>query len=58
MDPLAHERAISRELKKREGEGLLGGSVEHPNLDFGSGHDPNVVGSSPTSGSSLSMEPA
>ena len=33
-------------------------SVEHPTLDFSSGHDPRVVGSSPTSGSVLSMEPA
>ena len=28
-------------------------SGEHPTLDFGSGHDPRVVGSSPTSGSRL-----
>ena len=27
-------------------------------LDFGSGHDPRVVGSSPALGSALSMEPA
>ena len=33
-------------------------SVEHLTLDFGSGHDPEVVGSSPASGPSLSMEPA
>ena len=32
-------------------------SVECPTLDFGSGHDPRVVGSSPTSGSVLSVEP-
>ena len=39
-------------------EGHLGGSVEDPTLDVGSGHDPRVVGSSPTSGSALSMKPA
>ena len=33
-------------------------SVKHPTLDFGSGHDLRVVGSSPTSGSVLSAESA
>ena len=33
-------------------------SVKRPTLDFGSGHDPRVVGSSPTLDSMLSMEPA
>ena len=32
-------------------------SVESPTLEFGSGHDPRVVGLSPTSGSALSIEP-
>ena len=32
--------------------------VELPTLDFSSGHDPRVVGSSPVSGSVLGMEPA
>ena len=32
--------------------------VECPTLDFGSGHDPRVVGQSSASGSVLSMEPA
>ena len=32
--------------------------VEHLTLDFVSGHDPRVVGSSPVSGSVLSVEPA
>ena len=32
--------------------------VEHLALDFGSGHDPRVVGSSPTSGSILYVKPA
>ena len=33
-------------------------SVEHPTLDFGSVHDPRVMGSSPALGPVLSMEPA
>ena len=33
-------------------------SVEHLTLDFGSGHDPRVMGSSPASGSELSVKPA
>ena len=33
-------------------------SVEGLTLDFGSGHDPRVVESSPASGSTLSVEPA
>ena len=33
-------------------------SVECLMLDFGSGHDPSIVGSSPASGSALSVEPA
>ena len=32
--------------------------VERPTLDFGSGHDPRVVGPSPTLGSTLSIESA
>ena len=31
-------------------------SVKHPTLDFGSGHDVMVVGSSPMSGSALTVE--
>ena len=31
--------------------------VEHPTLDFSSGHDPRVMGSSPVSGSTLNVEP-
>ena len=30
-------------------------SVEHPTLDFASGHDPRVVGSSPMPGTVLSV---
>ena len=33
-------------------------SVQPPTLDFGSGHDPRVIESSPTLGSTLSVEPA
>ena len=33
-------------------------SVEHPTLDFGSGHDLSVVGSSPKWGFVLRVEPA
>ena len=33
-------------------------SVERLILDFSADHDPRVVGSSPTSGSALSVEPA
>ena len=39
-------------------DGCLGGSVRCPTLDFGSGRDSRVVGLSPTSGSSLSVETA
>ena len=31
-------------------------SVKHPTLDFGSGHDVTVVGSSPASGSALTAQ--
>ena len=33
-------------------------SVEHPTLDFGSGHDTMVVGSGPVSGFALIVESA
>ena len=33
-------------------------SVAGSTLDFGSGHDPGVVGSSPALGSAVSVEPA
>ena len=38
--------------------GLVGGSVEHPALDFSSGHDLMTVRSSPTSGSTLGVRSA
>ena len=44
-------------LRIRFSKRLVAQLVEHP-LDFGSGHDPRVMGLSPTSGSTLSMEPA
>jgi len=36
----------------------MGQLVEHPILGFSSGHDLRVLGSSPTSGSVISMESA
>ena len=36
---------------------LVAQFVEQPTLDFSSGHDPRVVGSSPTLASVLSMDP-
>ena len=33
-------------------------SLERQTVDFGSGHDPRVMRSSPVSGSTLKMEPA
>ena len=33
-------------------------SIEHPILDFGSGHEPRVVGLSPTLGTALNAKPA
>ena len=33
-------------------------SVKHPTFDFCSGHDLRVMGSSPTSGSALGVDPA
>ena len=39
------------------GDAWVAQSVDCPTLDFGSGHDPRVMGSSPTWGSVLSMEP-
>ena len=38
--------------------GWVAQSVEHPTLNFSSGHGPRVMGLSSTSASSLSMEPA
>ena len=46
-------------IKKKETWGTwMAQSVEHPTLDFGSGHDLRVLGSSPTSNSMLSGESA
>ena len=46
-------------LKIRDMKGAcVAQSVESLILDFGSGHDLTVVGSSPVLGSSLSVEPA
>ena len=46
-----------REEQKSRGA-WVAQSVERQTLDFGSGHDPRVVGSSPMLGSSLNMDPA
>ena len=43
---------------RNNGEGHLGGLVRHPTLDFGSGYDLRVMGSSPGVGSVLGMESA
>ena len=40
------------------GDAWVAQLVKHPTLDFGSGHDPRVVGSSPALDSVLSMKPA
>ena len=45
-------------IKKIHGSRHLDGSVEHLTIDFSSDHDPRVMGSSPTSGSVLNVEPA
>ena len=46
-------------LKELLGQGAwVAQSVEHLTLDFGSVHDPRVMGSSPKLGSVLSVEPA
>ena len=58
--PLYVTHEMSYKLQTSEGGGRVGGaqSVERLTLDFSSGRDPRVVGSSPTSGSALSVEPA
>ena len=44
--------------KKEEEAGCLDAQwVDHPTLDFGSGHDSRVMGSSPTSVSLMNVEP-
>ena len=49
------EKVSQGHQKQGAGVAQLG---ECPTLDFGSGHDPRVVGSSPASGSALGAEPA
>ena len=49
------QNQLRLEIKKYR-DAWVAQSVEHPTLDFGSGLDPRVLGSSPTSGSVLSME--
>ena len=55
--------SINKDIKKQKRECIVWGawvaqSVEHPTLDFGSVHDPRVLGSSAVLGSKLSVEPA
>ena len=51
--------AVDAERTKTESRGAwVARSVERLTLDFSSGHDPRVVGSSPALGSALSAEPA
>ena len=49
--------SISEILLTAPNLGCLGGSVECPTVDFGSGHDPGVMGSNLALGSELGMEP-
>ena len=51
-----HLTTLTSEVEFRSAWGAQ--SVEHPTLDFSSGHDARVVGSSPVPGSALSVEPA
>ena len=51
-----HKRAMG-DLKTGGRGAWVAQSVERPTLDFGSAHDPRVVGSSSESGSTLNMEP-
>ena len=48
----------SKNKKSKNWDAWMAQLVEHLTLDFGSGHDPRVMGSSPTLGSVLSMGPA
>ena len=53
------QEAPTSSYKINKSLGHLGGPlVKHPTLEFISGHDPRVVGSSPMLGSTLSLEPA
>ena len=55
------EESILYELNlmlKGSGGAWVAQSVECLTLDFGSGHDPRIQGSSPKSGPALSVEPA
>ena len=49
---------IEAEMLKHAGGAWAALSVKHPTLELGSGHDLRVLGSSPTLGSTFSMEPA
>ena len=56
---LRHLQVLAVLLKSSSSKGSwVAQSVERPTLDFSSGRGPRVVGSGPTSGSLLSVEPA
>ena len=54
---LEEHRRVQRQKKQRRGA-WVAQVVEHLTLDFGSSHDPRVMGSSSASGFTLSVEPA
>ena len=51
MDNAKNRRAVRTGVRKRSRGTWVAQSLELPSLDFGSGHDPSVMGSSLTSGS-------
>ena len=44
---------LNNTLKSKLSGAWVAQSVKHPTLDFGSCHDPRIVGSNPASGSTL-----
>ena len=52
-------KIVNKQISKKDQRGAwLAQSVEHPALDFSSGHEPKIVGSSPALGFVLTLEPA
>ena len=49
---------LSNLIKNKLWGAWMAQSVERLMLDFSSGHNPRIMGSSPISGSALSVEPA
>ena len=54
---IQRERRQTGDSKTRRGT-WVAQLVKHLTLEYGSGHDPRVVGLSPASGNTLGMEPA